>query len=865
MSRVFCGVFSTALILAGSLVTSASVREESIPPRDHTADKTAVTLDRHGADPGSPFANSECAAEATEKTASKRSYLSKVTVYDNGDTDHGCCSEVTAHTLAEDFELSAAGTVSAATFVLQALPGYFPGNWDGTMSWWIYADAGGQPGTVLASGVAENLVWGLEQCCDYYDVNFDLGTDVPLAGETRYWFGIHMAADWSGEVGLYWSLTDPGNYSTAYTATSATGPWSDSAHHLAFTLRGTTTADDSRCLEVLFSWTYGSGATVAVSGSHAYFANGTYLQVADISTITNPQVVGELDLNSEFWGVDVSGNHLLIPTLDGELLILDISTPAAPTLTSAIRLVGSGFEILVDGSVAYLSGSRGMSIFDITTVTSPVQIGFYPTDDPAYAVSIQGTTAYISAFEDGLHVVDVTDQTAPSRLGHLPIAGYQEYVTSVPGYAFLADGADTTTDWTGHFRVIDVSTPSAPFEVTSLGGYGWLEAITMWGDYAIVSMADDGLHIIDVSTPAAPTDVGDVELPGVQMYAATTATHALTADWAGAVHLIDLDPVNAPTEVAEGELPGGSTGLAFLDDDTLVVAGIGRLRVYDVSNPAASSVTASIDVSANSDVNDIEIVGDLAILASLNEQITVIDLSDPANPAEIGSVPVWGTRRIVVSGNYVYVAANDRFEVVDITTPSTPTIHGTGYDMTARDVGIIGDTAFVASRISGLQCLDISSPDAPTLIGSLINDLDAFSIGTWGDQVGVGGRLISTLEGAWMIADVKTPTSPNPLATGSAPRLLYSMVTADDLLFQVAHGPLEVLDVKNARMPIRVASTDEVARGVGEPDAASGLIAVSYGRAGGFHLVDYSGCADIVIFVDGFETGDTTVWSSGIP
>jgi hypothetical protein len=728
------------------------------------------------------------------------------------------------------------------------------------MSWWIYADAGGQPGAVLASGAAENLVWGLEQCCDYYDVNFDLGTDVALAGETRYWFGIHMAADWSGEVGLYWSLTDPGNYSTAYTATGATGPWSDSAHHLAFTLRGTTTA--LSCLEVLSSWTYGGSAMVAVSGSHAYFANGTYLQVADISTITNPQVVDELDLNSEFWGVDVSGDHLLLPTLDGELLILDISTPAAPTLISAIRLVGAGFEILVDGSVAYLSGSRGMSIFDITTVTSPVQVGFYPTADSSYSVSIQGTTAYISAFEDGLHVVDVTDPTVPSRLGHLPINGYQEYVASVPGYAFLADGAGDP-DWTGHFRVIDVSTPSVPFEVTSLGGYGWLEAITMWGDYAIVSVGNDGLHIIDVSTPTTPTDVGDVELPGTQMYAATTATHALTADFAGAVHLIDLDPVNAPTEVAKIEMPGGSTGLAFLDDDTLVAAGIGRLRVHDVSNPAAPSVTASIDVSTNSDVNDIEIVGDFAILASLFEQITVIDLSDPANPAEIGSVPVDGTRRIVVGGNYVYVAANSRLEVVDITAPSTPTIYGTGFDIVARDVGIIGDTAFVASRNAGLQCLDISSPDAPTVIGSLSNDLDAFSIGTWGDQVGVGGRLSSTLEGAWMIADVQTPTSPSPLATGLAPRYVYSMVTADDLLFPVGHGPLEVLDVKNARMPIQVASTTEIARGVGEPDTAAGLIAVSYGRTG-FHLVDYSDCADIVILADGFGSGDCTAWSATV-
>jgi len=387
----------------------------------------------------------------------------------------------------------------------------------------------------------------------------------------------------------------------------------------------------------------------------------------------------------------------------------------------------------------------------------------------------------------------------------------------------------------------------------------------MWGNYVIVSGGDDGLHIIDVSTPAAPTDVGDAELGGLQMYAATTATHALTADWTGSVHLIDLDPVTAPTEVATIDTASPSTGLEFLDDDTLVAAGVGRLSVWDVSNPAAPSVTATIDVSTTSFVDDVEIIGDLAFLALGFEQITVIDLSDPANPDEIGSLPVNGLRRIDISGNYIYVAANDRLEVVDITTPSTPTIYGSGYDMTARDVGVIGDTAFVASRTAGLRCMDISSPGAPTLIGGLVNDIEAFSIGTWGDQVAAGGRLISTLEGAWMIADVQTPTSPSLLATGSTPGSVWSIKAADNLLFPARYGWLEVLDVNNPRMPIHLASTTELVMGNSEPDTASGLMAISAGRTSGFHLVDYSACVGTVIFVDNFETGDTTVWSSGIP
>ncbi len=863
MIRLSYGVLSAALTILFSMVASTLMCEEAIHRGDPTSVRPAVTRpDRHGANPSSRIAKISRAAEATKASASSRSYLSTVKVFDNGDTDYGCCREITAHTLAEDFVLSAAGTVSGATFVLNAGPGNFPADWDGNLKWWIYADAGSEPGSVIASGAAENVVWGRDQPGDWYDVSFDFGANVALDGETVYWFGIHMAADWSGEVGLYWSFTDPGTFSTAYTATNATGPWSGTTDHLAFTLHGTTGPVDSGCLEVAYSWTYGGTPMVVASDDYAYFANGSYLQVADISTITNPQVVGEIDLNSEFWGADISGDHLLVPTLDGELLILDVSNPDAPTVATAIRLVGgSGFEILVDGSLAYLSGRPGMSIFDITSVTAPVQVGFYPTDDAAYALSIQGATAYIAAFEDGLHVVDITDPTAPSRLGHLPIAGYQEYVVSVPGYAFLADGADTTSDWSGHLRVIDVGIPSAPTQVASIGGYSWLEAITMWGDYLIVSASDDGLHIIDVSTPTTPTDVGDIELGGLQVYAATTATHALVADWAGSVHVIELDPVNAPTEVATITTAGPSTGLGFLDDHTLVAAGIGRLTVYDVTNPAAPSVTATLDVSGINFVEDVEVMGNLAFLSSTFDQISVIDLSDPENPTELGSVPVDTIRRIDVSGNYIYGAAHNRFEVVDITNPQTPALFGSGYDMPANDVGVIGDTAFVASRTDGLQCIDITSPAAPTEIGGLVNDINARVIGIWDDKVAVGNRLISTGAGAWMIADVQSPSSPSPLVTHSSPGSLYSIKAADNLLFPAGYYKLlEVQDVTNPRMPIHLASNSELEIGNGEPDAAFGLLAISAGRTAGFHLVDYSSCANTVIFVDNFETGDTTIW-----
>lgn len=808
-----------------------------------------------------PF-NSQAAKKiAADRSSSERGYLPDVVIFDNGSSNYECCSEITAFTVAEDFELDGAATISGAGFVLQSLSP-FPAGWDGTLSWWIYANGGDGPGGVISSGSAENITWGFRQCCDFYDVSFDLGVDVPLDGGTRYWFGLHMAADWSTQDDIYWALTDNQSFSRAQTATGPTGPWTDSAHHLSFKLWGSSAGVPADCLEVLSSWTYGGTTAATLSGNHTFFANGTYLQVADISIITDPQVVGEIDLDSEFWGLDISGDHLLIPTIEGELLVIDISTPAAPEVVTAFRLVSSGFEVLAEGPLAYVSTALGVAVFDISTVTSPVQIGFYPTDDFSYATCLDGTTAYVAAFEDGLHVVDVSDPTSPARLGHLPIGGYQEYVSCTPGFAFLADGADTT-DWTGHFRVIDVSTPSAPTQVADLSGYGWLEAIEMWGAYALVPIADS-VHVIDVSTPTAPVDVGAALVGGNSMYAAAVANHVFVADWSGGLHVVDLDPVTAPTKVATIPTPGSRSGLAFLDPATLIAAGNGGLTVLDVSDPAHPTVISEIDLSVFGDVYDVEVVGRFAVVAKAFEGLAIIDLDDPANPVEIGWVSAGAVRRIAVDGDYVYVAANGRFEVVDISTPSSPALFGSGVDMRAWDVGIIGDTAFVASRADGLQCVDISSPETPVPIGELVGDLEAFSIGVWDDHVAVGGRLISTSEGAWMIADVQAPTNPSCLSTTIVPDQPRSLTVADGLVFPTSGEIFSVADVGNPWAPYELASRPELAPGYAEPAALAGLIALANGR-NGYRIVDYSACIDLLVFADGFESGHALAWSREVP
>ncbi|MDD5327624.1 MAG: PEP-CTERM sorting domain-containing protein [Phycisphaerae bacterium] len=74
--------------------------------------------------------------------------------------------------------------------------------WDGTLEYFIFANASGMPGTIISSGNGQNVVKNatgrVTPGGDEYKYYFEFGTPIDLdAGET-YWFGLHMDADYTG-------------------------------------------------------------------------------------------------------------------------------------------------------------------------------------------------------------------------------------------------------------------------------------------------------------------------------------------------------------------------------------------------------------------------------------------------------------------------------------------------------------------------------------------------------------------------------------------------------------------------------------------------------------------------------------------
>ena len=207
----------------------------------------------------------------------------------------------------------------------------------------------------------------------------------------------------------------------------------------------------------------------------------------------------------------------------------------------------------------------------------------------------------------------------------------------------------------------------------------------------------------------------------------------------------------------------------------------------------------------------------------------------PFVPTLVGNYNTSFARGVAVDGDHAFVAAGDSgLQIMDISDPDAPTLVGSYVTPgSALDVAVVGDLAFVADNYSGLQIVDISDPAAPTLVGSF--DTPSF---VW--DVTVAGDLAFVADSdALQIVDVSDPAVPT--LVGSIDTLNYprGVVVAGDLAFVANHeSGLQIVDISNPAAPALVGSYDTpgVAWGV----VVAGGLAFVADQVSGLQIVDIS-------------------------
>lgn len=245
--------------------------------------------------------------------------------------------------------------------------------------------------------------------------------------------------------------------------------------------------------------------------------------------------------------------------------------------------------------------------------------------------------------------------------------------------------------------------------------------------------------------------------------------------------------------------------------------------------------------------------------------LSVIDVSTPSAPVEVGSVVFQGvaTQGVAVSDDFVYFAGiaespgefTGRLQVIDVSNPSDPVEVGTvDFQHPASAVAVVGSHAYVVNELGGLRVIDVSTPSAPVEVGfdeTPFWPLDVAVRGRYAFVVGEG----SGRSGFLQVVDVSTPSEPTSVASiltyesacGVAVSGSLVFVATDDWPYgnpPAAVGGLRVYSINRPSSPVEIGFFDMSVHGSNDNGvAASDNAAFSVTYDAGFRVFDIAGCA----------------------
>jgi hypothetical protein len=236
------------------------------------------------------------------------------------------------------------------------------------------------------------------------------------------------------------------------------------------------------------------------------------------------------------------------------------------------------------------------------------------------------------------------------------------------------------------------------------------------------------------------------------------------------------------------------------------VGDINGLMVMDISNPA-SPTPVSRTLSSIHYVPDVTVAGNLAYVTAGTDGLRVVEISDPANPLEIGFHDTLGQAEdTVISGNYAYVAdLGSGLRVVDVSNPSSPVEVGafSGWTNT-YGVAVSGNYAFLADAAFGLIAVDVSNPVDPF-------EVDSLSMISQTMDVAVSGNYAYTANDSagLRVVDISDPANMVEVGFYDTPGYAFEVTISGSYAYVAdSEGGLRVIDISNAANPVEIGFYD---------------------------------------------------------
>jgi len=247
----------------------------------------------------------------------------------------------------------------------------------------------------------------------------------------------------------------------------------------------------------------------------------------------------------------------------------------------------------------------------------------------------------------------------------------------------------------------------------------------------------------------------------------------------------------------------------------------GYIHVFDLSNPAAPLSLGTVPSGGLS--NGILVIGDYAYVSNsdlyygIPSRLDVFSLANPTVPAPVARVPMNGRAiRLAHSGSLLSVLRSDLgLAIVDISNPTVPMLLGEldlPYDY-PRGLAMSSEHCYVArGDLGGMQVIDISDPQHPILVPGGIFETSERTNDVVFDGTYVYlacGPLNWIGPGHLRVIDVANPGAPVEVASVALWAAGTQLILRENLLFVSDDSEhMHAIDITDPTSPVVIGTAD---------------------------------------------------------
>lgn len=260
---------------------------------------------------------------------------------------------------------------------------------------------------------------------------------------------------------------------------------------------------------------------VAVRGPLAVVADATYgssrLRVLDASHPDHPKELGRVDLPGNATAVELAPGlaavtHATVDRdicVDGGLTLVDIDDPSRPEVISTLPLEGCVDRLAVVPGNAYVVNDGDLVVVDISSPAAPVELGRYrPELIHAFDAAVSEGVLYVADLYGKLCAADLSIPSQPQHIDCTRITEHDILALDAQG-DLLAALARPDPARPYELILVDVRWPALPWRLSATRTAGRTDHVALSGGLAALGLGySRGVQVFDVHDPEGPVEVG---------------------------------------------------------------------------------------------------------------------------------------------------------------------------------------------------------------------------------------------------------------------------------------------------------------------------------------------------------------------